>query len=181
MKAPLFRDIPPRAALGILVLAAMAPWVVGQDRAPTAQQATAQQPPVRSQAVEKKAAIVTDEELDPAGLKRERREGVVNELFVARNLSPVPAAAPKLAALPPAPSPEPPVPVAPPLPFRVIGLLSDADGVRVFLDRNGEELTAVAGRALDASYRVESVTDSAVTLVFLPLNARQILPIPPRP
>jgi len=75
------------------------------------------------------------------------------------------------------PPPPPPVPRAPPLPFRVLGRYIEAGKPSVFMQFNDSTVVASAGAMIGADYRVESVTDEAVTLTYLPLDERQVLTI----
>jgi hypothetical protein len=65
----------------------------------------------------------------------------------------------------------------PPIPFRYIGRMIEDGKLEVFLVRGEEHFSVAAGDMLGADYRVEAVTDSEVVLVYLPLNARQSLPL----
>lgn len=65
----------------------------------------------------------------------------------------------------------------PPIPFRYIGRVIEDGKLEVFLVRGEEHFSVAAGDMLGADYRVEAVTDTEVVLVYLPLNARQRLPL----
>lgn len=82
-------------------------------------------------------------------------------------------------APPPPPTPPPPViPVAPPVPFVFVGALDEKGGVsRVFLSKGDQLLIAKVNDVLESSYRIDQITDSAVTLTYLPLNQKQIMSI----
>lgn len=67
------------------------------------------------------------------------------------------------------------VPAAPPLPFEYVGQMEGRDGLVAYLAREGEFLSAKAGDALGADYRLESVSPEALTIVYVPLNERQTL------
>lgn len=75
------------------------------------------------------------------------------------------------------PPPPPPAPRAPPLPFRVLGRYVEGGKPSVFMQFNDGTVVATAGATIGADYRVESVTDEAVTLTYLPLDERQVLTI----
>jgi hypothetical protein len=72
------------------------------------------------------------------------------------------------------------VPLAPPVPFRYLGKIVDGERTAVFLVRNDEHFLAVPGATLAGQYRVEDITSTAITLVYLPLGTRQSVPIPER-
>ena len=72
-------------------------------------------------------------------------------------------------------SPAPATP--PPMPYRVAGRLVNGDGAHVVLAKGDAVLTVQEGDSLAGGYRVEAVAPEAVTLVYVPLGARQVLPI----
>jgi hypothetical protein len=81
-------------------------------------------------------------------------------------------------------TPSPPVPTAPKLPYKAIGLIQGgrfADGrLVVFLSSlDGRTNLAVRkGDFIDSTYQVESVSDSEISLIYLPLKTVQSLNIP---
>ncbi len=78
-------------------------------------------------------------------------------------------------AAPPPPPPAPPS--APPLPFRYFGKWIDGDRTVVFLWNASEGYSVAAGDTVEGTYRIESITDSSVDFVYLPLGSKQTLPI----
>ena len=90
--------------------------------------------------------------------------------FAATSWQPLPSKA-QAAAEPP------PVPVAPPFPYAYLGGLSE-DGVRTTFFTQGERVLPVkAGDTVDAVYRVDQMTETLMTLTYLPLNQSQTLPL----
>jgi hypothetical protein len=92
---------------------------------------------------------------------------------------PKPAAAARLERAPSAPV-EPvavplPPPSAPPVPYTFIGRLSEAESTTVFLAAGDRNLVVKPGDVIDNNYRVDAVTDNAVSLTYLPLNVKQTL------
>ncbi|AMP72332.1 hypothetical protein PP715_22835 [Ralstonia solanacearum] len=79
-------------------------------------------------------------------------------------------------APPPPPAP-PPKPTAPPLPFVVIGKKWEDGQWQVFLGRNEETFVVKTGDTFDGRYRVDSIAPPSMTLIYLPLKARQTLTI----
>lgn len=86
--------------------------------------------------------------------------------------------------VPPPPSPEPeiiqeaPKPTAPPLPFRYMGRMQEEGGQTVvYLTQGARAYSVSQGDTIDGTYRVDSISPSAVTLVYLPLNIKQNLNI----
>jgi hypothetical protein len=70
-----------------------------------------------------------------------------------------------------------PKPVAPPVPYRVAGQVTRDGVVQVVLARDDRVISVREGDRLDDEYRVESIKPDAVTLVYLPLDTRQDLPV----
>jgi hypothetical protein len=150
--------IPPRAALAAAALVFIASLVSGREQADTAPPA---RPAERAAPVESLACV------DIAKLKRSGQPGAVNDVLAARSLAaPAPAAsgAPNPAA----------APTAPALPFRYLGKMNDGEKTLVFVGRGEEHYSVEPGLTID-TYRVEQVTDTAITFVFLPLGTRQVL------
>lgn len=170
MRKPLLRDIPPRAAAVVIALASVASLVTGAPWTGTPPPA-AEPEPRRANDV----AAAPAEPLDLEALERRKVAGIVPDLFQIR--APAPPAPVRMAAVP-AP---PPTPVAPPLPFRYLGRLEDQDGRQVFLESGPNVYSAGAGDTLDQRYRVESISDAAVTFRYLPLDIEQTLTIPRGP
>lgn len=78
-------------------------------------------------------------------------------------------------APPPPPPPPPPAPTAPPLPFTYMGRYEDPPKLLVILASGNKVYTVSEGEVIDGNYRVDRITDSAVELVYLPLNINQSL------
>lgn len=97
---------------------------------------------------------------------------VVGSLALVASATGIPAIARAQPAARPARAEAPP-----PIPFRYIGRMIEDGKLEVFLVRGEEHFSVAAGDMLGADYRVEAVTDSEVVLVYLPLNARQSLPL----
>ncbi|NTZ04220.1 hypothetical protein [Burkholderia metallica] len=81
--------------------------------------------------------------------------------------------------VPPPPETRPAPPTAPPVPFVYLGQQDPkAAKPQVFLG-NGDQLLIVSpGDVIGDQYRVESVSETNVVLTYLPLNQRQMVPIP---
>lgn len=86
--------------------------------------------------------------------------------------------------VPPPPPPQPeiiqeaPKPTAPPLPFRYMGRMQEEDGkTLVYLTQGARAYSVSQGDTIDGTYRVEGISPTQVTLVYLPLNIRQKLNI----
>lgn len=71
----------------------------------------------------------------------------------------------------------PPAPTPPPLQFKYIGKAIEGNRTWVFLTQADENYIARIGEKIDDRYRLDTISDESVTLTYLPLNAKQILPI----
>jgi hypothetical protein len=80
---------------------------------------------------------------------------------------------------PPPPPPEPPPPPqAPPLPFKYLGKLEQAQGrTEWYLGQGDKLIVAADGDTIDGLYRIEGQSGASLALVYLPLEMRQLLPI----
>jgi hypothetical protein len=157
------RDVPAGAAITIAALVLLASVVTGREES--------RAPETVAESVPEKPVV--QEDLDLQRLKRVRKEGEIQDLFAGRSPNPPPA--PVVAVAKPAP---PPAPTAPPLPFKYLGRMVDGGKVVVFLERNQDNFAAAAGDTLDGTYRLESIGESAVQFVYLPLGEKQLLSIP---
>ncbi|WP_175649773.1 hypothetical protein [Pseudomonas sp. Marseille-P9899] len=69
------------------------------------------------------------------------------------------------------------LPVAPALPFQFVGRLDDRDDQRVFLQA-GEKLYVVRrGDVIDETYRIEQISATELSLVYLPMHLSQTLSV----
>ena len=164
MRLPLERDVPAGAAITIVALVLLASVVTGREDSIVPAAAVDPIPASRT-------AAVAVEDLDLEVLKRTRNENVPQDLFAPR----VPVQPPSPAA---AVNPKPPPPSAPPLPYKYLGRMVDSGKAIVFLERNQNSVSAVAGDTLDNTYQVENIAESAVHFVYLPLGTKQVLGIP---
>ena len=154
-KILLTRDIPPRAALAVIVLALLATVVSGREKPDLSEDAAPARAPVQVAAVEAP-------ELDPARLRRARTDQAIADLFAS-----------------PAPAPEAGQPAArasaPPLPFQYVARITDGGNTTVYVLHGEDHYGVKPGLVIDRSYRVEKVTETAVTFTYLPLGTRQVL------
>lgn len=98
-----------------------------------------------------------------------------NDLFAAHSWYVAPAVQP-VVFIPAAP-PVPQAPVSPPLPFVFLGKLDDSQRLRVFLLRGENIFTVSVGDVIEGTYRVERISGTEMTLVYLPLNSTQSLSV----
>ena len=88
--------------------------------------------------------------------------------------------APQAAAKPAADIAEQAAPVGPPpMPYRVAGRVVQGRDASVVLAKGDKVITARVGDMLEGGYRLETVGADSVTLVYLPLDARQTLALGP--
>lgn len=80
---------------------------------------------------------------------------------------------------PPPPKTEaaPAAPVAPPLPYRFAGVVRHGDHSQVLLSKGDVVFSIREGETLDGAYRVESITDSQVSLLYMPLKQKETIPV----
>lgn len=166
MRSLLTRDIPPRAALAVVALVLFATVVTGREAYTPPPVATPEARPVARTAAPEAAA-----DLDLEKLKRPRSEEAIANLFAPREVA-LPAASVTGTGGPP------PVPAAPPLPFQYLGRVIDGDRLSVFLARGQDSYSVEVGQTIDDRYRVERITDTAVTFTYLPMGKRQVLAVP---
>ncbi|MBI4205212.1 MAG: hypothetical protein HY527_09315 [Betaproteobacteria bacterium] len=168
MTSFLTRNIPPRAILAAGAMTLLVSVVMGRENGePPAVVALA----ARTAAPASSPATVDD--LDLQKLTRSRKAETIADLFAPRNLTL--AALPQVTSAEPAP---PPAPSAPPLPFTYLGQFIDGEKTEVFVTLGDEHYSIEKGKTIDGQYKVEKVTPTAVTFVYLPLGTRQSLPIP---
>lgn len=77
--------------------------------------------------------------------------------------------------IPPPPPAKPQAPVPPPLMFKYLGKVIEGDETQVFLALAERNYVVKVGDKIDNQYRVDEVTDHAITLTYIPLNAKQVL------
>lgn len=176
MRNPLSRDVPKAAAAVIVALALVAGVVTGREPARTSEVAA----PARAPATLAPAPV---EEIDLKRLSRLRSDREVQDLFAppASKVAPAPVAPPSSAVAAAAAPEPPPAPTAPPLPFSYLGRMTRGEQIIVYLLRNQELLVAEAGTALDDTYRLDSVSDTSVQFVYVPLGTKQSLAVPAAP
>jgi hypothetical protein len=160
------RDIPPRAALAVVALVLIASIVNGQG-----QQAdpAAAAPAVAPRAAAGTAAADSLANLDIEKLRSTTKQAAITDVLAHREVPSGDPIAENGAAA---------APVAPPLPFSYLGQMIDGGKTTVFIGHGAEHYIVEAGMTVENNYRVERVTDTQITFVFLPLGTRQVLPVP---
>lgn len=121
-----------------------------------------------------KAAKTNVARLDLGRLNRDAEEIAAVDVFAPKSWLPPPVKVAPVVS-------QPVVPVAPPLPFRYVGQLEDAEGkVIVYLARGENVHTVRVGDVVEAQYRLDALDNGQATLTYLPMNQQQMLAIPPR-
>jgi hypothetical protein len=147
---------------GVAAVSALASVVAGRESRTYA--------PVREPVARIETRLPAVEDIDLGKLEQRAQGGEGQEskvdAFAPRNFSPVIPAQAQAAAKP----------TVPPLPFRYIGKMQDGDKLAVFL-MNGNESMAVAAGDRIGDYRVEKVTDAEIVFTYLPMKAKQSLPL----
>ncbi|TMQ76113.1 hypothetical protein [Candidatus Accumulibacter phosphatis] len=169
----LFGDRTPVDAPGEVVQAAAPRTGGGRPRAGASLPASDAGRPAGS-AAEKKtstrlevAALVARAQLIPAAAA-EQASREPRDLF------------PALSWLPPPPIPEKPAkppPTAPPLPFVYLGKKLEAGQWEAYLGRGEEVFIVREGMTLTGLYRVQEIRPPTLTLLYLPLQQSQTIPI----
>lgn len=99
--------------------------------------------------------------------RREAGQGIT-DLFAAKTWQ---APAPQLKPEPVAP------PSAPPLPFVYLGKMAYEGNLTVFVAKQDSNYAVREGDVLDATYKVDAIKGSVMTLTYLPLNMKQTMHI----
>ena len=100
------------------------------------------------------------------GMRRKPFPALESDLFAARSFQPPP---------PPPPVMRAEAPQAPPLPFAYEGRMEKNGRTVVFLAEGETPVIAREGMDLANGYRVEKITENAITFVYKPLGQRQQL------
>jgi hypothetical protein len=122
------------------------------------------------QAKAPQAAAAADDGIDLERLRRGEARQPQNDPFSLKSFAPQRVA-------PAAVSTAPAKPVAPPLPFRYFGRLTEKGKTEVFV-MSGDELVSIAAGQKVGDYRVDQVTDSAISFTYLPLKMKQTMDLP---
>lgn len=181
MRLRLTRDNSPRAAavaVALVLVASIAAWRDDKGAAALAEPFE-RADGIRQTAAEAKYRTAANQ-LDVDRLQRPVKEGIVNDLFLTRNLAPPPPPPPPPAAHATVRSdPLPPQkPVVPALPFGWLGRVAVGGKDMVAVSRNNEPLLLAVGDSVENTYRLEEIGDEAVVFIYLPLGQKQRLTIP---
>ncbi|AXA91105.1 hypothetical protein DPH57_07995 [Massilia sp. YMA4] len=91
---------------------------------------------------------------------------------------PVSFEAPVAAPIAAVPLPVEPAPIAPVFPYRFFGRMTGPDGKQLTYLARGENLLVVSpGGALEGDYRIETMSDNEIIVVYSPLNEKTVINI----
>jgi hypothetical protein len=152
------RDIPKRALLVVVTLAAVAGVVTGREK-PAIE--------VVQERITPKTGVVADIDLDK--LVRAESSLPQKDPFAQRSFG---------AARQPQAGAAPGKPELPPLPFQYIGRVTENGKQEVYVMRGDEVLTLERGQKIGNEYRVDKITGKSITFTYLPLKTRQTLDLP---
>jgi hypothetical protein len=106
------------------------------------------------------------------GSSRAMRTDVPPIFQVTTWVKPV-ARAPAPKSVPAAPAPQ--EPQVPGIPFRIVGRFVENGVAGMFVQYNDRTLVARAGDLIGDAYKVESIVDQTMTVVYLPMNVTQTI------
>jgi hypothetical protein len=142
-----------KVAFAVLTLALLAGVVVGREK-PT------------QQVFERKTQ---EADFDVSRLEKRAAEAPASDPFAQRSFG-----APQGGQVAVQAKPE-----APALPFRYMGKVIEDGKLEILLLRGDEHFAVKAGQKIDAEYRLDKVTASALTFTYLPMKAKQTLELIP--
>lgn len=115
----------------------------------------------------------TDDSEPPLALAEKGNKSKVTDIFAVRTWEPPPPPPPK-----PGPPPPPPQPQAPPLPFKFLGRIVDADRADAFLLAIQDRVLSVSvGDTIEDRYLLEKFAGGQLHFLYRPLNIRQTLTV----
>ncbi len=106
-----------------------------------------------------------------------RSEILRSDLFASHSWYVPPPVQPAPPPMAPPPPPPPPPPSAPPLPFEFFGKLDTGERLRVFLTRGERVFTVGVGDVIEDTYRVQSIGDTEMVFIYIPLEISQTLSV----
>lgn len=109
-------------------------------------------------------------------MPRDEASSPSRDLFPSQQWSP-PQALATVSEQPVITAPVAAAPTAPTLPFRFIGRMGERDDLQIFL-QSGDKLYVVRqGDVIDDTYRLDHVSATELSLVYLPLHQPQTLSV----
>src|SRR5712691_277722 len=157
---------PPRIAVLFALLAGAAAWVAIDLRGPAAP--TSAKAPASGASQEPEHAAAPASEAKQPGIPARSALGrIAADPFSAQSWLP--------RRKPAVVSSAPPEPVTPPLPYRFAGQFHRESGIEVYVARGEEIFPVKEGDTLDGQYKVDSVSATEVSFIYLPSGARQTI------
>ena len=157
---------PPRIAVLIALLAGAAAWVAIDLRGPAAPTSAKAPATGSSRDTEQSAA---------ASASQARQPEIPSRLTLGKFGADPFSAQSWLPRRKPAAVSAPPDPVTPPLPYRFAGQFHRESGIEVYVARGEEIFPVKEGDTLDGQYKVDSVSSTEVSFIYLPSGTRQTL------
>jgi len=71
----------------------------------------------------------------------------------------------------------PPPPVAPPMPYQFSGAFISEGQLQIFLAKGDSILSVGLGETIEGGYRVDAIDEREITLIYLPLGQKQVVPV----
>lgn len=142
-------------------------WVSGGDGSVDPVSASPEQKAPREMKGEMKETRAAEDDtaqLELERLERRKFSAQAGDLFSRQSWVP-----------PPPPPSKSQAPVPPPLMFKYLGKVTEGEETQVFLALAERNYIVKIGDKIDNQYRVDEVTDHAITLTYIPLNAKQVL------
>jgi hypothetical protein len=170
-----------QGTIASVVLVLLAGLVVGGETRRQEVALSAPQP-VASAAPAPQPQPQANDDLEVEKLHRSRRADPIVDVFAYKT---APAPLPAVLRTPPSPPQEepamapPPPPSAPALPFRFVARFVENGATRLLLANGDKEHTVAGGETLEGTYRVDSVSEQAVTFTYLPMNTAHTLTLLP--
>ena len=173
-----------QGTIASVVLALLASLVIGAETRRQEASLIAPQPAVSAPPPPQAQAAPQQDDLEVEKLHRSRRAEPIVDVFAQKIVAaPLPAvlrtAPPSPPAEPAAAPPPPPPPSAPALPFRFVARFVENGTTRLLLANGDKEHNVSGGETLEGTYRVDSVSDQAVTFTYLPMKTVQTLSLAP--
>jgi hypothetical protein len=163
--------------LGAALLASLlaAQWVSGEDGTADLEQGKEEATPRKqAPAAEIRSSSEKareDELLRLDRLERRKFSAQGGDLFRAQSWAPPPP--------PPSEAERNRPPPPPPLQFKYLGKIVEGEETQVFLALAERNYIVKPGENINSQYRLDEVNDNAITVTYLPLNAKQMLATAP--
>lgn len=153
--------------LGAALLGALfaTQWVNGEDGSAEPVAAVSDRQAPAREAKEIRAVEDDAAQLELERLERRKFSAQAGDIFSPKSWIPPPSSV----------KPQPPSP--PPLTFKYLGKVIEGEETRVFLNLAERNYIVKVGENIDGQYRMDAVTDRTITFTYLPLDAKQMLPI----